>query len=209
MSIIYMHTNTITGRSYIGKTVKSMKDRWSIHISHSLSGYSNSAFHRAIRKYGIDCWDSRILIENSSDPNQDEIDMIKLHQSHVTQNGYNILKGGDGPGYGEDNHFYGKSHSLDTKLKISNSKTGISVNKGKCNPSFIGYYITPWGKFDSIRDCVIKSPFKLSSRTIHSLCRNLQKPISKKQIVKSSFLSENDLGKTPLELGFNFHAKID
>ena len=66
--------------------------------------------------------------------------MIKLHRSHVTQNGYNILKGGDGPGYGEDNHFYGKSHSLDTKLKISNSKTGILVNKGKCNPSFIGHY---------------------------------------------------------------------
>lgn len=209
MSIIYMHTNKITGRSYIGKTVKSIKSRWSIHVSHAMSGYSNSAFHRAIRKYGADCWISTILIKNSKNPNEDEVRMIREHKTHVTQNGYNILKGGDGPGYGEDNHFYGKSHSSATKQKISDSKTGVSVNKGKENPCFIGYYITPWGKFDSIRDCVSKSPFKLSTRSIHSLCRNNNKPITKHQIVKSSYLTEYHLGKTPNKLGFSFLPKTD
>lgn len=181
----------------------------SIHVYHAVSGYSNSAFHRAIRKYGVDCWVSSILIENFITPNEDEVRMICEYKTHVTQNGYNILKGGDGPGYGEDNHFYGKSHSPSTKQKISKSKTGISVNKGKENPSFIGYYITPWGEFDSIRDCVSNSPSKMSTRSIHSLCRNCHKPITIHQVVKSSYLSKIDIGKTPNKLGFNFLPKTD
>ena len=199
-----MHTNILNGKSYIGKTVKSINHRWKQHII--LSNTSSSAFHRAIKKHGTDCWDSVTLINNSSDLNDDEIKMIELHQTHTTNGGYNMTTGGDGgAAYGEDNPFYGKSHSPESKQKISKAKRGISVNAGKDNHSFSGYYVTPWGIFESPQKAANNAPVKMSIRSILSLCKRNDRPINKVQLVKSAYLQSIDHRyATPRELGFDF-----
>ena len=204
MSIVYKHTNKVNGKSYVGKTVKSLTERWKQHIKESKS--PKTAFHRAIAKYGVDCWISEILILDSVNLNDDERNMISSHRTLTTQHGYNMTNGGDGgSGYGEENSFYGKKHSTETKQKISQSKLGVSVNAGSSNPSFKGFYITPWGKYDSRRKAANDAPIKMSVRSIQSLCTRSHKPISKVQEVKSTYLQSIDHKyATPKELGFDF-----
>lgn len=204
MGTIYKHTNRINGKSYIGKTVNTMDRRWKQHIKESKS--PKTAFHRAIVKYGVECWDSEILISNSTNINQDEIEMIRVHRTLTTESGYNMTPGGDGgSGYGENNSFYGKTHSLETRLKISKAKRGVSVNSGSSNTSFTGYYVTPWGKFESSRKAAESAPVKMSVRSIYSLCKNNTRKINKVQVVKSAYLQSFDHKyATPRELGFDF-----
>jgi len=50
--LIYKHTSP-TGKSYIGLTSKSMNERLYEHVKASKCD-SNTRFHQAIRKYGIE-----------------------------------------------------------------------------------------------------------------------------------------------------------
>ena len=63
---IYMYTNKINGKGYVGKAEDFLR-RKKQHIKSSYNkkanGY-NVPFHRAIRKYGIENFDATILKEN-------------------------------------------------------------------------------------------------------------------------------------------------
>lgn len=88
--------------------------------------------------------------------------------------------------------------SLEARKNYSQSKTG------KLNPNFKGYYITPWGEFQSTRLAAKDS--NLSDVTILNFCtiKNDMK-ISKLSICRSKgYLTNSHIGKTPRELGFNF-----
>jgi len=50
--VIYKITNIINGKIYVGKTTRSLKDRWNRHIYDALSNRLDTHFSRAIRKYG-------------------------------------------------------------------------------------------------------------------------------------------------------------
>ena len=64
---IYMYTNKINGKRYIGQTIDFNK-RHKKHISSSYNEKKeydyNYPFHRAIRKYGIENFKIKILAEN-------------------------------------------------------------------------------------------------------------------------------------------------
>lgn len=49
--IIYQITNIVNNKRYIGKTTKTITERFSSHLSNAKYG-SKSYFHRALRKYG-------------------------------------------------------------------------------------------------------------------------------------------------------------
>ena len=61
-NLVYMHWNQISHKAYIGLTTKTMLERWSQHVylayyTNKKGNYtSNTHFHKAIRKYGIDTW---------------------------------------------------------------------------------------------------------------------------------------------------------
>lgn len=61
-SIIYMATNLVNGKSYVGRTVKGLEHRRKNHIWAALSG-KGKYFHRAIRKYGKDSFGWEVLCE--------------------------------------------------------------------------------------------------------------------------------------------------
>lgn len=91
--------------------------------------------------------------------------------------------------------------TLEARKKYSSSKTG---NK---NPNFKGYYITPWGEFESSRLAAKES--SLSDVAVLNFCTiNNNKVISNLSVLRSKgYLTEKHIGKTPKELGFAFKEK--
>lgn len=54
LGIVYMATNILNGKKYIGQTVKTLSGRKHEHIKHALIGRYTMPFHGSIRKYGKD-----------------------------------------------------------------------------------------------------------------------------------------------------------
>lgn len=103
MLYIYKFTNKLNGKTYIGQT-NNIQKRKNSHKSESFNpranGY-NLPFHAAIRKYGWDSFDFKIL-EEIDDTfgreylNERERFFIKYYRSLKDENGYNVTEGGDG-----------------------------------------------------------------------------------------------------------------
>lgn len=98
-------------------TSKEVEQRWFEHVGDSKKG-SERLFHRALRKYGIDCWELKILHECKA---QDEafalevssIDLYKTFAYEYPELGYNMTKGGEGSA----GHVH--KHTDEAKQKIS------------------------------------------------------------------------------------------
>ncbi len=100
MYTVYKHTNLNNGKAYVGWTSLSVDKRWKDHCYTAFYG-SEYAFHRAIRKYGVSCWEHEILETHPSeqDAKSAEIRLIAEHKTfmHLYPNkGYNMTLGGEG-----------------------------------------------------------------------------------------------------------------
>ena len=92
---IYMHTNKINGKVYIGQTSRSVNERW----RKNGEGYvNNTLFYRAIQKYGWDNFEHEILYTGLTKEEADkkEIEMISFYDSNNPEKGYNLTNGGKG-----------------------------------------------------------------------------------------------------------------
>lgn len=95
MFIVYSIENKITNKCYIGYTKHSLEKRWKQHCAKSKKEI-NTPFYNAIKKYGIECWDKKILLEcnTAEQAKTKEIEFIGAFDSY--KNGYNATLGGDG-----------------------------------------------------------------------------------------------------------------
>lgn len=91
--IVYMVTNKINSKVYIGQTIRSLKTRKYHHIYEAQRG-SCLAFHRAIRKYGAEnfTWETVYRSNNLRDLNKAEEYLISEYDSCAK--GYNMCTGG-------------------------------------------------------------------------------------------------------------------
>ena len=122
--LIYKITNITNKKAYIGKTVQKLKRRWYDHLSATKRG-CNFYFHRAIRKYGKENFvvEPLYMCDSKEELNVLEKQMILIHKTHVSENGYNLTWGGDG--------ICGWHHSEETRRKIGQSNKGkVSWIKG-------------------------------------------------------------------------------
>lgn len=117
---IYKIVNAVNGRMYIGQSInpeyRAKRHFWKNNGCVKL--------RRAIEKYGRDSFSFSVLCwcQDKSDANEVEELMIEL--ANTRQNGYNIAPGGYGTGAGEENPFFGKTHTLETRAKLSKAKLG-------------------------------------------------------------------------------------
>lgn len=133
---IYMIENTINGKKYIGQTIQQVKTRFNWHYNNP----GSPMIHNALQKYGRDRFKITILCKYTSKEELDKMEKyyIKKYNTMDRSIGYNRSEGGDGThGYhhtkdakeamskwckgrfcGKDNHFYGKKHTIETKLKM-------------------------------------------------------------------------------------------
>ena len=92
---IYLITNNINGKKYIGQSRNLIK-RWNHHKDEARHNRSTLLIHNAMREYGIDNFSFDILLECPIDMlDVWESDMIRLYDTFVP-NGYNIRDGKKG-----------------------------------------------------------------------------------------------------------------
>ena len=157
---IYMHTNTINDKKYIGITY-CVQNRWGKDGSRYLikkkdGSYVHRYFGAAIQKYGWENFKHEILFDGltQEEAQLKEIELISFYNTNDPSYGYNLTKGGDGIfGYQytdedkrkisiaqkenyshpENNPFYGKHHTEETKRKISEAKKGKNTGPDNHN----------------------------------------------------------------------------
>lgn len=90
--IIYLITNKITNKEYVGQTTSTLKHRFNRHCAESACPY----LHRAIKKYGRENFNFKTVdsANSKAELNEKEIFYINLFGT-LAPNGYNLTKGGD------------------------------------------------------------------------------------------------------------------
>jgi group I intron endonuclease len=138
---IYRITNKVNGKFYIGKTTKSVEQRFKTHIYKSKK--QNTYLYRAMRKYGVDQFviEQLELVEHQDLLNEKE----KYWIAQLSPQ-YNMTKGGDGgdtsqsPNYqnaikivhqNRPSHIYA---TFGMRGKRQSSKFLTSIKKSNCCP---------------------------------------------------------------------------
>lgn len=140
---IYMIKNKNTGQIYIGQSIN-IEKRWREHTYGHDS--SNSYIDNAIQKHGNDMFLFSIIEEldnNSSLLDEREKYWISYYNSYKDKSHYNLTPGGDFSPMkdkeiakklsGKGNGMYGKTHSLETRKKMSENHADFS---GKNHPMY-------------------------------------------------------------------------
>lgn len=112
---VYVHTNKINGKKYVGVTQRKPEKRW-----RNGNGYERQYFYNAILKYGWENFEHTILKTGlpQEEANYYEKYYIKEFDSLLGHNGYNAAVGGYDAG------MTGLHHSEETKKKMSDLKKG-------------------------------------------------------------------------------------
>lgn len=93
---VYCHTNKINGKKYIGITKNKPEYRWGKNGNSYIR--RNQYFGNAIKKYGWNKFEHKIIKENISEKQakQMEIELISKYNTKDKQFGYNLTIGGEG-----------------------------------------------------------------------------------------------------------------
>jgi group I intron endonuclease len=138
--IIYLITNNVNGKKYVGQHCGTGDARWKQHLAASLKLENPIPLYRAMRKYGIDNFTYEVLetIPLEKGPkylDEREIYWIKELNTFISENGYNVTRGGQGIV-----SFY---CSTERSKKLSDSVD--KLNYGQYDP-FTGELIKIWEK---------------------------------------------------------------
>lgn len=110
---VYVHTNKINGKRYVGVTSKAKPEhRWN-----SGRGYKeNPHFYSAIEKYGWDQFEHTILFDSLTEDEAKDTEkrLISEWNTQDPSHGYNMTSGGDGTP--------GCHPSDETRAKLSNAR---------------------------------------------------------------------------------------
>lgn len=96
MGYIYKITNKINNKIYIGKTEKTLQERWDRHIVNAFNLNLDYPLYRAFRKYGINNFIIDIIENNISSLNINERERYWINYYDSYNTGYNATLGGDG-----------------------------------------------------------------------------------------------------------------
>jgi group I intron endonuclease len=123
--IVYLYTNKINGKQYVGQTIKTLAARW----KNQKSSAKNKKIHRhpidnAIAKYGAETFDKTVLHECLTVEEMDFAEMFYIALLNTqSPNGYNLTGGGVG--------LRGWKHTPEAKLKMSKAQMGNKKALGR------------------------------------------------------------------------------
>ena len=111
LGLIYCLTNLVTGKMYVGQTVKTLERRWTFHVSVS-QHKANTLIARSIKKYGEQRFTRQILEANVCENDLDAREIFWIAKLDTqAPRGYNLTRGGRGT--------FVTSCSIETRKKIS------------------------------------------------------------------------------------------
>lgn len=134
---VYVHTNKINGKKYVGITSRKPEDRWDYGCGYRGQVY----FYRAIQKYGWDNFKHEVLLTNETKEYACAAEkcLIKAYASNNPKYGYNLSSGGEagaaGIPWSEERRkalsdkFKGRKLSDEWKEKIRKAKTGTHASE--------------------------------------------------------------------------------
>jgi hypothetical protein len=99
-----------------------MKWRFNKHLWEASSNKRIfSKFHRALRKYGADCWNSKVLFQCLTPADGYNAEVLLIAEYDTLNEGYNTTPGGDaGPVMcGADNPMWGKTHTAEVRARLA------------------------------------------------------------------------------------------
>lgn len=152
---IYVVTNKVNHKQYVGQTTRPVEKRWVDHVSSATTKMRGGCrvFSRAIRRYGPDAF---VVETVASCDNQPALDMMEEYfiwdLETLAPYGYNLKTGGGN----------GKHHA-ETRAKITETLMGHSVSSGaraKMSAAHKGKTLSPEhvAKLSAVRQGHIVSP---------------------------------------------------
>jgi group I intron endonuclease len=97
---LYLVTNRVNGKRYVGQTTGTIQGRWKCHLSKALVCNSQYPIHAAIRKYGEEAFTVEPLyfgaIRTKAELDAAEVRAIATLETTTEGHGYNATFGGDG-----------------------------------------------------------------------------------------------------------------
>lgn len=96
--LIYLITNLVNGKVYVGQTVRGIYSRWSGH-KHSARKNAPGSLYSAMRKHGFGAFHIQAIANatNRESLNQLETIWILLLRANECETGYNLSTGGEYP----------------------------------------------------------------------------------------------------------------
>jgi group I intron endonuclease len=137
---VYLVTNLINGKKYVGQTIQTLKKRWSSHGSDAKRNRGPHALVHALMKYGKQNFSIKTLRWCNSRKELNRMEKFYISKLNTkAPEGYNITDGGDGTQgvpytavqlkkfrktigdsrKGSGNSFFGKNHTEKTKKHLS------------------------------------------------------------------------------------------
>lgn len=127
---IYVYTNKINGKKYVGQTCRTLKER----AGKDGHNYHNcNLFGYAIKKYGWDNFESKIVFDNLThdDANRLERTLIKILRTQNHEFGYNIDSGGNDNTYNSLD-ITGQKFGRWTAIKLAETPKGATGRYWLC-----------------------------------------------------------------------------
>ena len=134
---VYVHTNKINGKKYVGITSRRPEDRWDYGCGYRGQTY----FYRAIQKYGWDNFKHEVLLTNETKEYTCAAEkcLIKAYASNNPKYGYNLSSGGEAGAAGIpwpeerrkalSDKFKGRKLSDEWRTNISKARTGTHMSE--------------------------------------------------------------------------------
>jgi len=137
MYTIYKHTNTITGKEYVGVTKGSTKGRLQGHIKEANRG-SEYQFHQAIRKHGKDVFVSEELFMTEDQEYCSDMEQYFVARFDTFKYGYNMTPGGFGKLSEETIESISKRMTENNPMRNPETSKKVSdALKGRIPPNYI------------------------------------------------------------------------
>lgn len=183
---IYKITNKVNGKSYIGQTIQSVKERFYQHCATKCSqAILNMVIHKAITKYGKSNFTIEVIEEvESANLNDRERYWIRYYDSY--NNGYNSTEGG------QDRIKLFKN--LDTESIVMEYKSGKSLRE-------IGRLFNV--DKQTIKDLLVRNninlrttrTYKFSQKDREDIIKDLSLGLSRKEIISKWHISKSYLSQ--------------
>lgn len=130
MYTIYLITNKVNGKVYVGQTVQPLHRRWGLHKARARrkEGYTTHLYN-AIRKHGIDSFEIKEIATCGTSEWSDYLERlyILIYESTNPRIGYNMTTGGERPSPTPEKiekqrqKLLGRKRSEESKRKTSES----------------------------------------------------------------------------------------